>query len=158
MKKRVTGKKLNRTSNERKQLLRQLMSQLVERGFIVTSKAKAQFVRPNVEKLVTIAKNDSLANFRRLIAESGSVSRAHKLQEYGKLFSARPGGYTRMFRYTSTVGDNSPQVRLEWVEQIAQASIQPVVSPKVDKSKVAEEKKQTPKMSKPRKVSQSTKK
>lgn len=144
MRKKIAGKKLNRTANERKQLLRQLMSQLVDKGVIVTTKTKAQFVKPNIEKLVTLAKNDSLTSFRRLIAAVGNVGTARKLTEFGKLFAARPGGYTRMLKLATTAGDNTAMVRLEWVEQLVDAT--PVVPVKAEKvAPVKEIKAATPK-------------
>lgn len=122
MHKRISGKKLNRTSNERVQLLRQLVSQLVANGAIKTSVSKAKFVKPNVEKWVTTAKDGSLTGFRSLVKKTGNVDIARSLLEYGKLFAKRPGGYTRIVRLTEAKGDNSEIVRLEWVEQLVKTS------------------------------------
>jgi len=95
----------------------------VARDYIVTSEIKAKAVKPIVEKLVTIAKDDSLNTFRRLIARTGNVAAARQFIEMGKLFAKRPGGYLRIVKLTDQSGDNTTQVRLEWVERLIKPEI-----------------------------------
>lgn len=119
MKKRISGRKLSRTTNERKQLFRNLVRAMVERGHLVTSRTKAKTVKPSLEKLVTMAKHDSLTTIRRLVTATGDAAIAKKLIQLGTLFKARPGGYTRIIPLTNQAGDNTLMARLEWVEKMA---------------------------------------
>jgi len=118
MKKRISTRKLNRTTDERKRLFRGLIKDIGARGFVNTSLAKAKTIKPLVEKLVTRAKNNSLNNLRKLIQVTGDVQTAHNLLRAGEVFKNRPGGYTRIIRLGKKVSDNSEKVRLEWVEPV----------------------------------------
>ena len=73
MRKGIGTKKLNRTSNERKQLFRNLIRSLALHGYLVTSEAKAKAVKPIFEKLVTLAKKNTVLEMRRLVSETGNV-------------------------------------------------------------------------------------
>lgn len=134
MKKRIKTRKLKRTSNERKQLFRNLVTSLVQYGFVVTSEAKAKTIKPIAEKLVTIAKQNSLNSFRQLIANTGDSKVAKGLGEIAALFASRPGGYLKIVKLGVHRGDNTSRVRLEWVEKVVKAE---VIAPK----KLAGEKK-----------------
>ena len=123
MKKGIRGKKLSRTTNERKQLFRNLIRDTVKHGFITTTLAKAKVVQPQLEKLVTTAKEGTLAHIRRLAAKTGDSETVTKLMEIGKLFAKRPGGYTRIIKMVSRAGDNSTMVRLEWVEKLEKIEV-----------------------------------
>lgn len=127
MKKRVSGRKLNRTANERTQLFRQLTRSLVDKGFLVTTQAKAAAIRPQVERLVSQAKNNGLIGFRRLVSVTGNIETARRLVDLGALFAKRQGGYTRTLKIGRRSGDDAELVRLEWVEKLAIAT--PVVTP-----------------------------
>ncbi len=129
MRKRISGKKLNRTTNARKQLFRQLVKSLADRGRLVTTEAKASAIRPIAEKLVNMAKGQNSTNFRRLVAATSDVETAKKLSDLGKLFTKRPGGYTRILKLGRRNGDGAELVQLEWVEQLTVA--QPVAKPEV---------------------------
>lgn len=143
MKKGISGKKLSRTTNERKQLFRNIIREIVDHGFVETTIAKAKAVKPQVEKLVTIAKQKTLASFRRLIAEVVDTDIAKKLEGYGALFEKRPGGYTRIIRVGER-GDGSKMVRLEWVEKIIEPEVtvqsQPKTKTEKESKKVVEKK------------------
>lgn len=123
MRKRYAGVKLSRTTNERKQLFRNLVVSTVKHGFIVTSQAKAKAIKPKLEHLVTWAKNKSLTSFRKLVAETGDVKTSRALLDLGELFKMRPGGYTRIIKLNHQQGDNSAQVRLEWVEKLIKPEV-----------------------------------
>lgn len=133
MKKRIKIRKFSRTSNERKQLFRNLITSLVQYGFIETSEAKAKAIRPMVEKLVTMAKDNSLSSFRRLIQNTGSSEVAKGLQVVGQTFSSRPGGYVRLIRLGHRLGDDSSVVRIEWVEKITNPEIVTSVKKEIKK-------------------------
>jgi large subunit ribosomal protein L17 len=154
MKKHSKHKKFSRTSNERGQLFKNLLRSLAENDGIRTSEAKATAIRPMAEKLVTIAKEATLTSFRRLVAETGSVSAAKKYLELGKLLKNRQGGYLRRIRLSSQKGDNTAVIYLEWVEKLARAEIvkpekkpalvetaKTIEKPKTQKAKAAASKK-----------------
>jgi len=126
MRHRVAGKKLNRTSKERKHLYRQLMIAILEHRKITTTHAKAQAIRPEIEKLITMARHvptqqqidaaveaerDGLRHrraevFRRGLMELGSNKKAvHRLLEVAPDYADRPGGYTRITKIGMRKGD-----------------------------------------------------
>lgn len=123
MKKGRSLRKLGRTSNERKQLFRNLIREVSAHGYMETSEAKAKALRPQLEKLITTGKDDTLTAFRRLVESVGDVETAKTLQKLGELFKKRPGGYTRLIRLGRQGGDNTSVVRLELVEKLAIADI-----------------------------------
>lgn len=123
MKKRIKTRKFSRSSNERKQMFRNLIGSLSEYGFIITSEAKAKAIKPQAEKMVTMAKINSLTTMRRLVSAVGSVEVAKRLLAFGSLFKNRQGGYLRIIRLSVQSGDDSRQVRLEWVEQLAKSEV-----------------------------------
>lgn len=131
MKKRVSGQKLSRTSNERKQLMRNLVRSLVLHGGIVTSEGKVNFVQRNVEKLITRGKTNSLNTVRFLTQETGDIAISKKIISYGELFKKRAGGYTRTYRLGNQKGDNTSKMRIEFVEQLAVAPV--IVNPEIVK-------------------------
>ena len=139
MKKKRKLKKLSRTSNQRKQLYRNLIRSLVMNSFLQTTEAKAKAVKPLAEKLVTLAKKGSLSTYRQLAAETGSAETAKGFLELGKLFKNRSGGYLRHLRISEQTGDNSQIIRLEWVEKLVKAEPVPVKNepkkPQVDTKK-----------------------
>ena len=133
------GKKLQREGGARKALTRGLMKDLVEHGYITTSKPKAVAIRSDFEKLVTTAKKGTLASRRKVIAKLDSVSSAHKLvDEVAPAFKDRNGGYTRLENAGVRRGDNTPLVRLSLVEGSAVPTKQakPAVKKPVSKPKV----------------------
>ncbi len=136
MRHRVAGKRLNRSSGNRKALRRSLVTALLQHERIETTEAKARAIRGQAEKLITLAK-------RGLVAEQGDPARGvHarrlaagrmdrwvtgsdgiKVDILKKLFNDiapryedRPGGYTRMYKLGPRKGDAAPMVLLELVE------------------------------------------
>jgi large subunit ribosomal protein L17 len=118
MKKGVHIRKLNRTSNQRRQLFRHLIAEMGEHGFLVTTEARAKAVKPQFEKLITVAKEDSLTAFRKLVAAVGDVDTAKTLQKLGDLFAKRAGGYTRLIKLGTQSGNNAKVVRMELIEKL----------------------------------------
>ena len=117
---RKKGRKLNRTAEHRKALLRNMTINLVRHGKITTTLPKAKAVRPFAEKLVTLAKQKTLHRYRQALARLHDENAVHKLfEEIGPHFAAtgRPGGYTRIIRLPKVrLGDNAPLAILEWVD------------------------------------------
>ncbi|MCL5411993.1 MAG: 50S ribosomal protein L17 [Patescibacteria group bacterium] len=135
---RVGGKKLNRDTNHRKALLRNLANSLILSEKIETTEAKAKAVRPVVEKLITKAKQDDLHNRRQIAAVLPTEVAIRKMMDLiGPKFKERPGGYTRITKLGPRVGDAAPMVRLEFVENVsAVAEPQKTKEEKPKKSKI----------------------
>lgn len=112
--------KLNRKSDHRRWLLKNLAASLVEKGRLKTTLAKAKFLRPKIEELVSLAKQGDLGARRRLYAFFPRENAAKKLlSEWAPLFRGRNGGYTRLIKLNPRRGDNAPLASLEFVAQPA---------------------------------------
>lgn len=130
MRHRVYGKKLGRNGSQRKALKLALTRSLLEHGRIRTTRAKADFVRANVEKLITLAKRSTagdaagVVHAQRLAASRLNNDRelVHKLfTEIAPRFESRPGGYTRILRIEPRKGDSAEMVLIELTEREAEA-------------------------------------
>lgn len=129
MRHRVAGKKLNRDASHRKALRRNLMIELFRHGRIKTTRAKAEAIRGESEKLITLAKR-GLAHEdsqRAVHARRIAYSRLNNRDSVQKLFDElapryeeRPGGYTRMFKLGQRAGDRAEMVLLELVDSDAE--------------------------------------
>ncbi|MFH0749401.1 MAG: 50S ribosomal protein L17 [Candidatus Gottesmanbacteria bacterium] len=122
------GKKLSRTTDQRKQLLRNLACDLIKHGQMKTTKAKAIAVRAKVEKLITRAKKGNQFAYRLVLAELGNATAAKQLVEDAKLrFSGRNSGYTRILRFGLSGSDARDLVQLSFVDpRIETEVIKPV--------------------------------
>lgn len=111
-----TGKKFGRGKGVRQALLRSLMSNLILKEKITTTEAKAKETRRLIEKLVTKAKVDTIAN-RKLVTQSlGSSLRVNKLfKEIGPRYAERAGGYTRITKLPKRTSDGSSMAIIEFV-------------------------------------------
>ena len=118
MRKRFKGKKLNRNAAQRKALYRGLIVSLVEHGQIRTTLAKAKAARPQIEKLITIARKGDLTARRRLLKLVPQKETATKMiEEIGPRFKDRPGGYLRIVKLGPRPSDQTEMARLELVEE-----------------------------------------
>lgn len=116
MRHRVKGKKLSRDSAKRKALLRNLVTSFLEKERIRTTLAKAKATRPIAEKMITLAKKNSLHSRRlafRFIYKRDVVKKL--FDEIGPRFSERPGGYTRIVKIGPRAGDGAEMALLELV-------------------------------------------
>ncbi len=148
---RVAHKKLSRSTNARRALLRNLAADLVLHERVTTTTAKAKAVRPFVEKLLTRAKTNSQVNRRYLLAKLDRENAVRKLFElYGPVFKERPGGYTRIIKLAPRVGDRAEMALIEFVEKVSEkAARQKLEAKKSDeKPKKIEKKVKTKKVSK----------
>lgn len=139
------GRQLSRTTNERKQLFRNLTKAFIIKGEMVTTLAKAKAVQRDIEKLITLAKNGSFTGFRHLVSFCGDQKTAEKYKNLGQVFISRAGGYTRIIKLGSRSGDNAPLVKLELVEKLTEAAIVNTGEQTKVKSKVAKSIKKLPK-------------
>src|SRR5262245_54715839 len=139
MRHRNKGRRLGRTSEHRKALGMNLLSSLVRHHRIITTVAKAKEYRPNAEKLVTLAKENNLANVRRalrVVPDKTLVK--HLFEVIGPHFANRPGGYTRIVRLPKNrLGDDGPRAVFEFVdlprpeaEEEEAAEAEPATKPK----------------------------
>lgn len=110
------NRKFGRETGQRQALLNSLAENLIKHGRIETSEAKAKELRPFVEKLITRARVDTLANRRLLISRLGTEARAKKLiADIAPRYKDRQGGYTRIVKLPRRLSDGSPQAIIELV-------------------------------------------
>lgn len=116
MRKRVFGRKLKRTTNQRKALFKSLTQALVLHGRIKTTEAKAKSIKGEVEKLITHA-NKNEANAFHYLQRHVHVKTAEGIIKIAPVFKGRPGGYTRIIKIGNRIKDSAPMVILEFVEK-----------------------------------------
>lgn len=123
MNKRVFGRKLSRERSSRELLFVGLVRDLVLNGKIKTTKAKAKSIIGLIDRLVVLAKKDTLASKRQVLKRlKGNKEVSTKLwTEVSQAFKDRPSGFTRIIPLTQRKGDMAEMVRLEWVETIVKA-------------------------------------
>ncbi|NTS76845.1 50S ribosomal protein L17 [Catenovulum sp. SM1970] len=113
-----SGRQLNRNSSHRQAMFRNMASSLVRHEVIKTTLPKAKELRRVIEPLITLAKNDSVANRRLAFARTRDKEVVGKLfSEIGPRFSERPGGYTRILKCGFRAGDNAPMAYIELVDR-----------------------------------------
>ena len=137
-------KKLNRTSEHRKALIKNMLNSLVKYEQITTTLPKAKVLKPQADKLITLGKKNSLQNIRRIISklqDEGSASKVRKT--LSKRYENRNGGYTRIIKAGFRYGDNAPMAVVEFVDRDVEAK--KVDKKKTEKSTVSDKKKETPK-------------
>ena len=106
------------TPGHRRTLMRNLAVEVIDHGKIKTTHAKRQIMRGYVEKLVTMAKEDSVANRRLALTKLNNRDAVNKLfEQVGPKFKNRPGGYTRILKLADArLGDGAPMSYLAFVE------------------------------------------
>ena len=127
MRHRKAGRKFNRNSPQRKALKKGLAISIIEHESIKTTLAKAKEIRGFLEPLVTLAKENTVANQRLAYARLQSKEAVAKLfDELGPRFKNRPGGYLRVVKRGLRPGDKSPAAQIEFVKEDSIAGEQPV--------------------------------
>ena len=120
MRHRHSGRQLNRNSSHRKAMFRNMTVSLVEHELIKTTVAKAKELRGFAEPLITLAKNDSVANRRLAFDRTRSKEAVGKLfTELGPRYQERPGGYIRILKCGYRAGDKAPMAYVELVDRPA---------------------------------------
>ncbi|HLR18148.1 MAG TPA: 50S ribosomal protein L17 [Alcanivoracaceae bacterium] len=118
MRHRKSGRKLNRTSAHRDAMFRNMATSLFEHGAIKTTLPKAKELRRVAEPLITLAKNDTVANRRLAFARTRSDEAVGILfNELGPRYKERPGGYLRVLKMGYRAGDNAPMAYVELVDR-----------------------------------------
>ncbi len=111
-------RKLNRTSSHRLAMLQNMMNSLIEHEVIKTTLPKAKELRRVIEPMITLAKENSLANKRLAFNRLRDRDNVVKLfADLGPRFAKRPGGYTRILKMGFRVGDNAPMALVELVDR-----------------------------------------
>ena len=122
-------KKLNRTSEHRKALIKNMLNSLVKYEQITTTLPKAKVLKPQADKLITLGKKDTLQNMRTLISKLQDEASASKIRKtLSKRYENRKGGYTRIIKAGFRYGDNAPMAIIEFVDRDVEAK-------RVDKKK-----------------------
>ena len=112
------NKKLNRTSEHRKALLKNMLNSLIKYEQIKTTLPKAKELRGFVERLITISKVDTVAKRRIVFSRIRSKQAVSKLfEDIGPRFKQRPGGYTRVLKCGYRPGDKAPMAIIQLVDK-----------------------------------------
>ena len=134
----MANKKLNRTSEHRKALLKNMLNTLIKYEQIKTTLPKAKFLKPQADKIITLGKKDNLQTTRQLVSQLQDIKSANKVKKtLSKRYEKRSGGYTRIIKAGFRYGDNAPMAIIELVDRDLDAK-------RVDKKK-KDNKKETPK-------------
>ena len=128
------NKKLNRTAEHRKALLKNMLNSLIKYEQIKTTLPKAKFLKPQADKIITLGKKDNLNTTKMLVSQLQDIKSATKVKKtLSKRYEKRNGGYTRIIKAGFRYGDNAPMAIIEFVDRDIQAK-------KVDKKKKDTEK------------------
>jgi large subunit ribosomal protein L17 len=118
MRHRYSGRKLNKTSSHKRAMFRNMTASLVEHELIKTTLPKAKELRRFAEPLITLAKDDSVANRRLVFDRLRSKEAVGKLfSDLGPRYQERPGGYLRILKCGMRTGDNAPMAYVELVDR-----------------------------------------
>ena len=117
MRHRKSGVHLSRTSSHRKAMFSNMAKSMIEHELIKTTLPKAKELRRVLEPLITLAKNDSVANRRNAFAKLNNKEAVGKLfAELGPRFKQRPGGYVRIIKCGFRKGDCAPMAIVQMVD------------------------------------------
>jgi len=113
-----SGRKLGRNSGHRNAMMRNMVTSLIEHGRITTTDSRAKELRKLVDRMITLGKRGDLHARRQVSAVIRTRQVVAKLfDQIGPRFKDRPGGYTRIIKLGSRLGDNAPQSIIELVEE-----------------------------------------
>ena len=144
------NKKLNRTSEHRKALLKNMLNSLIKYEQITTTLPKAKFLKPQADKIITLGKKETLQTTKMLMSQLQDKKSANKVKKnLSKRYEKRNGGYTRIIKAGFRYGDNAPMAVIEFVDRDIQAK-------KIDRKKkepVKDQKESTKEQKEPKKLS-----
>ena len=127
-------RKLNKTSEHRKALFKNMLNSLIKYEQIITTLPKAKELKPQIDKVITIGKKNDLSNKKKLFSKLQNQFSVKKVfNELSKRYSKRSGGYSRVLKAGFRTGDDAPMAVIELVDRNIEAK-------KVDKPKKAENK------------------
>ena len=130
----MANKKLNRTSEHRKALLKNMLNSLIKYEQITTTLPKAKFLKPQADKIITLGKKETLQTTKMLMTKLQDITSAKKVTKtLSKRYEKRHGGYTRIIKAGFRYGDNAPMAVIEFVDRDVEAK-------RVDKKKTEQPK------------------
>ena len=138
----MSNKKLNRTSEHRKALLKNMLNSLIKYEQITTTLPKAKFLKPQADKIISLGKKENLQTTKLLISQLQDIKSANKVKKtLSKRYEKRNGGYTRIIKAGFRYGDNAPMAVIEFVDRDVEAK-------RVDRKKkeITKEKKEPKKL------------
>ena len=122
-------KKLNRTSEHRKALIKNMLNSLIKYEQITTTLPKAKVLKPQADKIITLGKKPSLQNTKILVSKLQNINSTNKVKKtLAKRYESRKGGYTRIIKAGFRYGDKAPLAVIEFVDRDVEAK-------KVDRKK-----------------------
>ena len=125
----MANKKLNRTSEHRKALLKNMLNSLIKYEQITTTLPKAKFLKPQADKIITLGKKENLQTTKMLMSKLQDITSANKVKKtLSKRYEKRSGEYTRIIKAGFRYGDNAPMAVIEFVDRDVEAK-------RVDKKK-----------------------
>ena len=129
MRHRLGYKKLNRTSEHRKALIKNMLNSLIKYEQLTTTLPKAKVLKPQAEKIITLGKKGNLQNTKILVSKLQDIKSTNKVKKtLAKRYESRKGGYTRIIKAGYRYGDNAPLAIIEFVDRDTEAK-------KVDRKK-----------------------
>ena len=142
MRHRLGYKKLNRTSEHRKALIKNMLNNLIKYEQIITTLPKAKVLKPQADKIITLGKKKNLQNTRRLVSQLQDKTNANKvIKTLSKRYEKRSGGYTRIVKAGFRYGDNAHLAVIEFVDRDVEAKRKFKKKKSQDKPAKTEEKK-----------------
>ena len=118
----MSNKKLNRTSEHRKALLKNMLNSLIKYEQITTTLPKAKFLKPQADKIISLGKKENLQTTKLLISQLQDIKSANKVKKtLSKRYEKRNGGYTRIIKAGFRYGDNAPMAIIEFVDRDVEA-------------------------------------
>ena len=142
MRHRFGYKKLNRTSEHRKALIKNMLNNLIKYEQIITTLPKAKVLKPQADKIITLGKKKNLQNTKRLVSKLQDKTNANKvIKTLSKRYEKRSGGYTRIVKAGFRYGDNAPLAVIEFVDRDVEAKRKFKKKKSQDKLAKTEEKK-----------------
>ena len=118
----MSNKKLNRTSEHSKALLKNMLNSLIKYEQITTTLPKAKFLKPQADKIISLGKKENLQTTKLLISQLQDIKSANKVKKtLSKRYEKRNGGYTRIIKAGFRYGDNAPMAIIEFVDRDVEA-------------------------------------
>ena len=118
----MDNKKLNRTTEHRKALIKNMLNSLIKYEQIKTTLPKAKFLKPQADKIITLGKKNTLQTTRMLVSQLQNSKSANKVKKtLSKRYEKRKGGYTRIIKAGFRYGDNAPMAIIEFVDRDIEA-------------------------------------
>ena len=142
MRHRFGYKKLNRTSEHRKALIKNMLNSLIKYEQITTTLPKAKVLKPQADKIITLGKKNNLQNTKILASKLQDMKSTNKVKKtLAKRYESRKGGYTRIIKAGYRYGDNAPLAIIEFVDRDVEAKRKFKKKKSQDKPAKTEEKK-----------------